>query len=188
MQTIDYHHQLKNETFYFPKWKVKHLFIGTFNPDGGEKVNYYYGRPKNQTWKLISEIFQDNFDPNSDTFFKLLETHKIACVDMIDLVKASSSRIDKIVGKGYKDSEIINGSVKRFYNTSKIQKITKENIGVNLYSTWGKGSKLKEWNQEIEKLGKISSLVSPSLAAKVPKGSKKFDYMLNDWKQKVKHI
>ena len=186
MQAID--HQLKYETFYFPKWKIEHLFIGTFNPQGGDKVSYYYGRPKNQTWKLISEIFCSDFDPNSETFFNLLEKHRIACVDMIDQINATESQIDRIVGKGYKDSQIINGSVQRKYNTTKIQKFIKENNAINVYSTWGKGSNLKEWKKEVEKLGRINSLVSPSLAARVPKGEKKFDYMLADWKKKIKHV
>lgn len=185
MQAID--HQLKNESFYFPKWKVEHLFIGTFNPQGGEKVNYYYGRKKNQTWKLISEIFCSDFDPNSKTFFKLLEKHRIACVDMLDRIDATEDRFDRIIGKGYKDSEIINGSVQRHYNTTKIQKLINENSGINVYTTWGKGSNLNEWKKEVEKLGRINSLVSPSLAARVPKGENKFAYMLADWKKKVKH-
>ncbi len=186
MQSIE--HQFKNEIFYFPTWKVEHLFIGTFNPHGGEKVNYYYGRKSNQTWKLISQIFCSDFDPNSDNFFTLLEKNKIACVDMIDLLHAPESQINRIIGKGYKDSEIINGAVQRQYNTSKRQKVIQENHGINVYSTWGKGSNLSEWKKEVHKLGIIKSLVSPSLAARVPKGENKFDYMLNDWKLKIKHV
>ncbi len=37
-------HQLYSETYYVPNWPIKHLFLGTFNPEGGEKVPYYYGR------------------------------------------------------------------------------------------------------------------------------------------------
>lgn len=181
-------HQLKKEGFYFPEWKVRYLFIGTFNPEGGEAVKYYYGRQKNQTWKLISKIFCDDFDTNSPNFFTLLRKHKIACVDMIDQLKASDNQIERIVGKGYKDSEIIKGSIHLSYNTRKIQKLIEANHGVNVFSTWGKGPRLKEWKQEIEKLGNIEPLVSPSLAARVPKGEQKFDYMLADWKKKIKHV
>lgn len=181
-------HQLKYQDFYFPSWEVEYLFVGTFNPQGGENVRYYYGRQKNQTWKLISKIFGSEFNPNSENFFDLLKKHRIACVDMIDQLNADENRIKRIVGKGYKDSEIINGLVQRQYNTTNIQKIIEVNKWINVYSTWGKGPNLKEWKNEVEKLGKINSLVSPSLAARVPKGVNKFDYMLADWKNKINHF
>ena len=183
MKTIN--HQLKETDYYIPNWDIKHLFVGTFNPEGGEKVNYYYGRPRNQTWNLISEIFSDKFDPTSEDFFNLLRKHKIACVDMIDKVIASEERIDKIIGKGYSDPQIINTSVKRFYNTDKIIDVINKNTGIKVYSTWGIGSNLREWRNEKEKLGKIIQLVSPSMIAPVPPGEKKFDYMLSDWRNKI---
>ena len=62
-------HQLHNESFFFPDWEVEHLLIGTFNPEKGECVKYYYGRPKNQTWNLISKIFCSDFNPKSQDFF-----------------------------------------------------------------------------------------------------------------------
>ncbi len=39
-------HQLANEKFFIPDWPLKHLFLGTFNPSGGETVSYFYGRKK----------------------------------------------------------------------------------------------------------------------------------------------
>ena len=179
-------HQLNNKEFYFPNWKVKYLLIGTFNPSGGEGVGYYYGRKKNQTWKLISEIFNESFDPNNESFFDLLRKHEIACVDMIDQVHVSDDRYAKIIGEGYKDSEIINCSVIREYNTDRIKELIKANSGINLYTTWGKGSNLKEWREEVLKLENLNPLVSPSLAARVPKGENKFDYMLNNWKSIIR--
>ena len=185
-------HQFINEPFFLADWEVKHLLIGTFNPEkiseGGVSVNYYYGRQKNQTWKLLSNIFCCDLNPNSEDFFFLLKKNKIACIDMITQLKVSENKIDNIIGKGFKDTEIINGTVERIYNTIAIQKLINENVGVKTYSTWGKGPNLKEWKQEIEKIGKLIALVSPSMAAKVPKGSVKFDYMLDDWKPKIKHV
>ncbi len=179
-------HQLQSREFYIPNWEIEHLFIGTFNPEGGEKVNYYYGRKKNQTWKLISRVFNDDFNPDASNFFNLLEKHKIGCVDMIDEIVAADDKIERIIGKGYKDNEIINTSVKRLYNTQKIIDIVQKNKNVKLYSTWGNGSKLKEWIKETKRVENIIPLVSPSLAARVPKGAAKFDYMLNDWSKKIK--
>jgi hypothetical protein len=178
-------HQLINEPFFIPDWDVKHLLIGTFNPEGGEPVNYYYGRPKNQTWNLLSKIFHCDFNPNSQDFFALLRKNKIACVDMINQLKASVNRVDRIIGKGYKDTEIINGSVERLYNTVAIKEIIEKNENIKVYTTWGNGSNLKEWRDETAKLGGIIKLKSPSLAAAVPKGSIKFDYMLDDWSGKI---
>jgi hypothetical protein len=179
-------HQLRNNPIYVPEWRTSHLFLGTFNPTGGDRVNYFYGRDKNQTWKIISEIFRDNFNPSDiKSFFPLLKKHRIACMDMIDSIEASEHQIHQVVGKGYKDSAIINGSVRRVYNTAIINKVITENPGVNVYSTWGNGSVLAEWKFEVTKLGKIIPLVSPSLAARVPKGESKFAYMLIDWGNKI---
>jgi len=177
-------HQLKNKSI--PEWDIQYLFIGTFNPDGGEKVKYYYGRTKNQTWKILSSIFCDSFNVNEKSFFDKLKKHKIACVDMINKVTASKERINKIIGDGYKDSEIINLSVIREYNTQTIIDIIKKNNGVKVFTTFGNGSSLTEWKKEVEKLGKVIALVSPSLAARVPKGKNKYDFMLCDWKSKIK--
>ena len=75
---------------------------------------------------------------------------------MINQVEVSEDRIDRILGKGYKDTEIINRSVKRIYNTTAIQKVIKENNGIKVYSTWGKGSNLKEWKRENSEIGRIN--------------------------------
>ena len=66
---IKINHHFIDKNFYFPNWEVKHLFIGTFNPSGGETVPYYYGRKRNRFWKLLSEVFEIELDPNSESFF-----------------------------------------------------------------------------------------------------------------------
>ena len=100
---------------------------------------------------------------------------------------ASEDRSDRIIGKGYKDTEIINESVKRSYTTEAIIEIINKNKNIKVYTTWGNGSKLKEWRGETAKLGGVIKLKSPSLAARVPKGSIKFDYMLDDWSEKINY-
>lgn len=183
MKTI--HHQLLNKPFFTPNWVVRHLFIGTFNPHGGEVVSYFYGRPKNQTWKLLSEIFGVIFDPNTDDFFELIQKHHIACMDMIRSVDAPEADVENIIGRGYSDSKIINGKVQREYNTSQILTVIQNNPGIKVYSTWGKGPTLKEWTSEVAKIPGRIHLVSPSMVARVPAGVEKFDYMLRDWKSKI---
>lgn len=183
MKTIS--HQFQKADFYIPTWDVQYLFLGTFNPSGGEAVPYYYGRSKNQLWPLLSKIFGEKFDPNAEGFFDLLRKHKIACIDVIDSVTTEEKRMDTITGKGYKDTAIINGKVSRSYNTTAILNTIANNQGVRVYSTWGKGSSLKAWRNEVTQLGPITPLVSPSMAAKVPAGALKFNYMLTDWKSKI---
>ncbi|WP_289060370.1 hypothetical protein [uncultured Zobellia sp.] len=62
-------HQFLNMPFYTPDWEISHLFLGTFNPEGGDNVNYFYGRSKNKTWKLLSEIFNEDFNPEELEIF-----------------------------------------------------------------------------------------------------------------------
>lgn len=180
-------HQFHQSKIEFPTWSIDYLFLGTFNPENGDKVNYYYGRSKNQMWKLLSKIFNKDFNPSdSNTFFNLVKTHRIGCIDMIQSIETNNQNINKIKGEGYSDSAIINSKTKRTYNTFKIMEVITANPNVKVFSTWGKGPLLKEWVSEISKIPNIIPLVSPSLAARVPKGSNKFDFMLNDWKEKIK--
>ncbi len=178
-------HQFSEKKFYTPDWKIKHLFIGTFNPSGGEKVNYYYGRDRNQTWNLLSDIFKEKINPKNDIFFNLLEKHGIACMDLIHCIEFDENKKEYVVGKGYSDTKIINNTVKRIYNTPNILSIIKKNAGVQVYSTWGKGSNIKNWMLEVEKIPNLINLVSPSFAAKVEKGVEKYPYMLDDWSSKI---
>jgi hypothetical protein len=63
-----------------------------------------------------------------------------------------------------------------------------KNKSIKIYTTWGNGSNLSEWKDEVEKIRnevEVVQLVSPSLAARVPKGQNKFEYMLADWKSKI---
>ncbi len=178
-------HQLKQSENYIPNWPIKHLFIGTFNPSGGARVNYYYGREKNQFWNLISKVFKEEIHPDNSNFLTLLKKHKIACMDLIDSVTINEEKsIEDILGRGYSDSAIINNSVVRDYNTDKIVSLLNKNPGVKIYSTWGTGANLKEWKKEVAKIDFLK-LVSPSMAARVPKGTKKFVFMLSDWTEKI---
>ncbi|MDD2445839.1 MAG: hypothetical protein PHX09_03410 [Clostridia bacterium] len=173
------YHQFLNQ---IPDWQINYLFLGTFNPESGEKVNYFYGRHRNQTWKILSNIFNVNFDLNDKVLFlNQLKNYKIACLDVINSVDIPNDQISHII----KDSAIINNFVKREYNTDNILNIISKN-NCKVFSTWGKGSNNKDWLDEISKIPNIIPLVSPSMAAYVPKGTIKFDYMLSDWSNKIK--
>lgn len=179
-------HQLSNKDFYFPKWKVKYLFIGTFNPKDGDPVSYYYGRKTNYCWPILSEIFEVDLKTDNVDFFSEIQRLGIACVDIIDKVNVKKEWIKKVTGAGYKDTNIIRSDVFRNYNTSRIQNIIINNENIQVFSTWGKGPSLQEWVLETKKINSFIPLVSPSRAARVPKGMKKYNYILNDWKSKIK--
>jgi hypothetical protein len=174
-------HQLSTNQLYIPSWYINYLLVGTFNPSGGESVNYYYGRKTNMTWKLISTIFGEEINPNNSNFIELLKKHKIGCIDLISSVTCDEAKIPQIIGNGYSDSKIINKKVQREYNTSIINQLSKSNPKLKIFTTWGKGSNLKEWQFEVEKIKINSKLLSPSMAARVPKGVNKFEYVLRDW-------
>jgi hypothetical protein len=180
-------HQLINENFFIPNWEIKYLLLGTFNPQGGDPVAYFYGRNRNRTWELLSDIFNVELHPNNDNFFELIQNLGIACMDMIQQVEIEDELVEHVIGNGYADKNIINGHVSRVYNTQNIIDVITANPNIRVFSTWGKGSKLNEWQQrlsEIRLVKKIIPLVSPSMVAKVPKGVEKFQYMLNDWRDK----
>ena len=87
--------------------------------------------------------------------------------------------------KGFKDSNIINSTVERIYNTQSILSIIENNDKIKVYSTWGKGPKLKEWREEVQKLPMIINLPSPSPAARVEKGLPKLDHVKKKWEELV---
>lgn len=178
-------HQLLSLNQATPDYEVRHILIGTFNPECGEKVDYFYGRVKNFSWRLISKIFKDDFDIcNYDDFQEKLRKHRIACFDIINEITFEEKLKDKILA-GYSDSNIINNNVKRKYNTAFLIKLKEKFPNAVFYSTWGKGSQLKNWKDELEQLPNIVPLASPSPVARVPKGEKKFEFALRDWTAKI---
>ncbi|MDQ8006543.1 MAG: hypothetical protein REI64_17200 [Pedobacter sp.] len=180
-------HQLLDRDFFIPSWKVKHLFLGTFNPYGGKSVAYFYGREKNFTWNILSKIFTSHFNRNNiNELLPLLKQNKIACMDMIRSVNALEEFVPGIIGEGYRDSKIINRKINRNYNTLFINEVIRKNPGIKVYSTWGKGSTLKSWIEEVSSVeSNVISLASPSPAARVPKGTEKYNYVLNNWQTKI---
>lgn len=185
MTTNKFFHQFINRNYYVPDWPLCHLFLGTFNPSYGRQVKYYYGRCENRTWDLLSDVFGIELYPTSDEFLDRLKTLGIGCMDVIHSVEFTAAEGPP---EGYRDADIINCRVTREYNTKEIIKVIGRNPGVQVYSTWGKGPKLLEWKKEIEVLENLVPLVSPSMLAKVSKGTKKFEYMLKDWREKVRPL
>jgi hypothetical protein len=152
---IEIKHHFYNRDFYFPNWDVKFLFIGTFNPSGGESVPYYYGRKRNRFWKLLSEVFGNELDPKNESFFNDIKQHKIGCIDLIDSVTFDERYSELILGKGYKDVELFKSKIVKSYNTNEIIKFISNNNLNKVYFTNSGKSLRKEQKSELEKIEKV---------------------------------
>lgn len=174
------HHQLPN---ILPDYQTKILLLGTFNPSCGEKVIVHYGRSRNQTWAVLSAILKENFDPKNTSIHQKMKEHGIACVDIVQSVDVPENLVQGICGSGYSDAKLFAKSIKRNYiDINELNDFIAKNNGICVFSTWGKGSSLRKeaWDL-IDKIKQIHPLVSPSLAARVPKGKKKLEYMIQNW-------
>lgn len=173
-------HQLSN---ILPDYPTKILLLGTFNPKCGEPVLVHYGRKRNQTWTILSTILKENFDPNNASIHDKMKAHGIACVDIIQSLDVPENLVPEICGKGYSDSKLFANSItKNYIDIENLNAFINKNKGICVFSTWGKGSSLSKdaWNF-IRKINQLHPLASPSLAARVPKGEKKLEYMIRNW-------
>lgn len=175
-------HQFKKEIFYLPKWEVEYLFIGTFNPSGGEKVPYYYGRKKNRFWKLLSEVFKIELDPNDSSFFENLDRLKIGCIDIIDSISYPEVYEDRVSGKGYSDNVLFLSKVKKDYNTENILDIISKNKLQKVFFTNSGGSLRKEQKLELEKIQSVCEVIY--LCSPSPVNPNR-DNCLDDYKQRI---
>ena len=146
-------HQFKKKEFYLPKWEVEFLFIGTFNPSGGEKVPYYYGRKKNRFWKLLSEVFKTELDPNDRLFFENLKSLKVGCMDLIDSISYPEEYEDRVLGKGYSDNVLFLSTMsKKTITPNNILDIISNHKLRKVFFTNSGGSLRKEQKLELEKI------------------------------------
>ena len=175
-------HQFKKKMFYLPKWEVEYLFIGTFNPSGGKKVPYYYGRKKNRFWKLLSEVFKIELDPNDSSFFENLDRLKVGCVDIIDSISYPEEYEDRLSSKGYSDSVLFLSTIKKDYNTKNILDIISKNKLQKVFFTNTGGSLRKEQKLELEKIQNICEIIY--LCSPSPVNPNR-DNCLDDYKQKI---
>ena len=132
-------HQLLSKEYFIPNWECNTLFLGTFNPAGGEEVNYFYGRNSNNFWKAISRLFNKQEDghfhnlmvSNFCEFIQFMKDNKFGCVDIIRSVVVNVDCEENITGKGYSDQNLFNMThVARNYNFEEIENyiINKETV------------------------------------------------------------
>ena len=160
----DIQHQFAQKAWFVPNWKLKVLILGTFNPECGDAVDYFYGRSRNQLWSLVSHCLGRDLHPNQGgDFFTALKEEGIGCMDLLRSICVPEERRGEICGKGYSDQKLFRGTNQRTYMTDEILSVIDRNPGVCVLPTWGKGSSFRkrDW-QQIERLPSMPSLPSPS--------------------------
>lgn len=161
---IEIRHQLESKDWFIPDWKLRVLILGTFNPECGDPVHYFYGRKKNQLWSLVSCCIGRELHPNQGVdFFIALKEEGFGCMDLLRSIRVPEERQVEICGKGYSDQTLFRGTNHRTYMTDEIIDVINGNPGVCVLSTWGKGSgfKKRDWDA-IGRLPAMPELPSPS--------------------------
>lgn len=161
---IEIRHQFENQDWFIPNWKLKILILGTFNPECGHRVEYFYGRKKNQLWPLMSDCLGRELNPNhGDQFFTALKEEGIGCMDILRSIHVPEERKDEICGKGYSDQKLFRGTNQRTYMTDEILGVVERNPEICILPTWGKGqSFLVRDYEQIKRLPELPALPSPS--------------------------
>ena len=142
---ITINHQFLNKSFFIPTWECKTLVLGTFNPEYGKKVNYFYGRCENHFWKTISLIenqveqyYHSIITLNCDKHFTLMREKKFGCIDIICSVQCKESDKESICGEGFRDKNLFKKSIEKVYNFENIKDyINKYNTVTKIINTVG---------------------------------------------------
>ena len=118
-----------------------------------------------------------------------MKEHGIACLDIIKSVDVPENLVSEICGRGYSDTKLFAKSVTRNYiDIDNLNDFIAKNKGICVFSTWGKGSSFRKESWDfIENINQLQPLVSPSLAARVPKGEKKQAYILKNWTTSINY-
>jgi len=146
-------HQFLLTKHFFPNWKINKLFIGTFNPECGEKIDYYYRRKYNGFWRILDKYNLQKMCLTNLKFDDLkifMAENKFGCVDVIKSLSFLDENKEKICGKGYSDSNLFTvKGYNREYNFEEIKTYIKLNKVQYVFSTWGKRCKPKEFRMKI---------------------------------------
>lgn len=136
-------HQFLHSDFFLPTWKIKTLVLGTFNPNCGEKTDYFYGRCFNNFWRVIEEInnldhrwFQNSYKRK----LKFMKENEFGCTDIIkSLLLTDEIYRKEVCGSGYSDSIIFTKKkCKLNYHLDEIKFFIQNNNVEKIIHTWGK--------------------------------------------------
>jgi hypothetical protein len=134
------HHQFLDSEYFYPNWEVNTLFLGTFNPVCGERLDYYYRRRSNGFWKILKYYDTTNEYDFSDfqSLKRFMGKKRFGCVDVIRSVTFPNNDRSKICGDGYTDSNLFRvRGYTREYNFEQIKEYVRNNEVSNILTTWG---------------------------------------------------
>ena len=149
-------HQFLDNDFFFPNWEIDTLVLGTFNPECGEKTDYFYGRSKNRFWRAIEVI-----TGNENYYFlnslirkkKIMIEKKFGCIDIVKFIEIDKTYKDKICGNGYSDSALFTlKNVNANYQFDDIKNYSVEKKVKKIIYTWGKRNSPNIFKSQIEDL------------------------------------
>jgi hypothetical protein len=150
---MNINHQLLNRNF-FPTWPVKTLILGTFNPECGDNVDYFYGRQSNNFWKAIKlAIIENNAHSNPDDKFTIMKDFQFGCTDIIKSIKIQPEKHKLVCGSGYSDSILFTKKYcQPIYNFDDIKNFLINNKIEKVLQTWGKRNSPKFFREQVEDL------------------------------------
>jgi G:T/U-mismatch repair DNA glycosylase len=181
-------HQFKYSDFYVPEWELEHLFIGTFNPEFGQKVPYYYGRPSNYFWRIITDIFVREISPEDNELFSKLRELKIGCIDLVDSLTYNKQEYHNMInGEGYSDNVLFKkkNNIEKSYNTQKIIDLIKINNLDKVYFTNKGHVFIKEQKEEMKLIEKFCTVIYLSSPSQSNVHRKSLDSVIDDWKTNI---
>ena len=140
----------------------KILILGSVPGVKSLEKQEYYGHPQNKFWKIIFELFDENFTENYNEKIEILKKNKIALWDVIDTCER----------KGSLDSEIRNEESNDIKNLLE----THPNIQA-IFCNGGKS--FKNLKKILDNNSEIPVYLLPSTS---PLHTVSFDRKLQDWK------
>lgn len=144
------------------------LILGSIPGVKSLEKQQYYGHPQNKFWKIIFELFHEEFTDDYAEKIKILKKHRIALWDVID----SCER------KGSLDSEIRNEEA------NKIEDLLENHQ--NIKAIFCNGGKSYKNLQKI--LGKNFRLPIYQMPSTSPLHTVSFEKKLEDWKKILEYM
>ena len=146
----------------------KILILGTFPSIKSFEDNFYYAHPKNQFWRLISNVFNENEPKTTQEKIIFLKKHKIALWDMIKQCNRTNSLDSSLTEIEPND---IKSLLKKYPNIKKIYFTSK--TALKIYKKYFKDLDVK-----------YDYLDSPSPAY----AKKSFEEKLINWKKRLNFV
>ncbi len=63
--------------------RAKILILGTMPSEESLRKRQYYGHPQNKFWRIMFDIFEEEFSTDYEQRYELLKRHQIALWDVL---------------------------------------------------------------------------------------------------------